>query len=286
MISAGNCKPGRLYVVATPLGNLEDISARALRLLGEVDVIAAEDTRHSRKLLAHYGIRTTMTSYYDEVEAAKAPSLVRELLAGRDVALISDAGTPGIADPGYRLVRAAAEAGIEVVAVPGPCAAIAALSVSGLPTDRFAFEGFLPGKASRRRARLEELRREARTLVFYEAPHRVRRALQDMHDILGPRQVAVLREATKMFESVTRGRLGSLSAEIPERGEVTIVVAGAPAEEDISAPADLDAEIDTLLGEGVRTREVAERLAGAHHLPRREVYRRVLARSGRRPEGA
>src|SRR5512134_918232 len=166
---AGRTQHGTLYVVATPLGNLEDITLRALRVLKEVDLIAAEDTRHSRKLLAHYGIGTPLTSYYDQIEREKAPQLIDELEKGKSIALISDAGTPCIADPGFRLVRAAVEAGITVEVIPGPSAVAAALSVSGLPTDRFAFEGFIPAKATARRHFFEALLSEERTLVLYEA---------------------------------------------------------------------------------------------------------------------
>jgi 16S rRNA (cytidine1402-2'-O)-methyltransferase len=268
---------GTLYVVATPLGNLEDITARALRVLGEVYRVAAEDTRHSGRLLRHFGIKTPLVSYYDDVEERRAPALVRELLAGRSIALISDAGTPGISDPGYALVRAAVAAGVRVVPVPGPCAVAAALSVSGLPTDRFVFEGFLPAKASRRRRRLEEIAAEPRTLVFYEAPHRVAAALADMHGLLGDRPACALRELTKLHETVVRGTLAELSARAAdlERGEVTLVVGGAPATP-VEIPEDLDAEIETLRGEGLRTKEIAERLAVKYGLSRHEVYQRAL----------
>jgi len=273
--------PGTLYVVATPLGNLEDITQRALRVLREVDLIAAEDTRHSRKLLAHYAIETPLTSYYDEIEAQKSAQLLRELADGKSVALISDAGTPGIADPGYHLVRGAIEADIPVVPIPGPSAVAAALSVCGLPTDRFVFEGFLPAKASKRRRRLEELRAEPRTLVIYEAPHRVRETLSDLLDVFGDRPAAVMREATKMFEEIARGKLQELLARADSfgRGEVTMVIGGAE-EAAVEAPADLDAEIAELQGQGMHTRQIADDLAAKHGLPRREVYRRIVRGAG------
>ena len=273
--------PGTLYVVATPLGNLEDITQRALRILREVDLIAAEDTRHSRKLLAHYAIETPLTSYYDEIEAQKSAQLLRELADGKSIALISDAGTPGIADPGYHLVRGAIEADISVVPIPGPSAVAAALSVCGLPTDRFVFEGFLPAKASKRRRRLEELRAEPRTLVIYEAPHRVRETLSDLLELLGDRPAAIMREATKMFEEIARGTLQELlaRAESFERGEVTMVIGGAE-EEAAEAPADLDAEIAELQRQGLHTRQIADDLAAKHGLPRREVYRRIVRGTG------
>lgn len=269
--------PGTLYVVATPLGNLEDVTHRALRVLREVDLIAAEDTRHSRKLLQHYGVATPLTSYYDEIEASKSARLVRDLLAGRNLALISDAGTPGIADPGYHLVRRAIEAGVPVVPVPGPSAVAAALSVCGLPTDRFAFEGFLPAKAGRRRQRLDEVRADPRTLVLYEAPHRVRATLHDLLAVLGNRPAVVLREVTKIYETAARGTLEDLCAQAEgfERGEVTIVVGGAS---DAAAvvPEDLESEIAALRAAGRGTREIAAELAEKYGLSRREVYRRVL----------
>jgi 16S rRNA (cytidine1402-2'-O)-methyltransferase len=272
--------PGTLYVVATPLGNLEDVTQRALRVLREVDIVAAEDTRHSRKLLEHFGIRATLTSYHDQVEAKKAPELVRALEEGKSVALISDAGTPAICDPGYRLVRAAAAAGIRVVPVPGPSAVAAALSVSGLPADRFVFEGFLPPKSGRRRARIEALAREPRTLVFYEAPHRVRETLAELQAILGEREACVVREATKLYETVARGSLAELSAQSAsmERGEVTIVVAGAP-EVAAEAPPQLDDEIEALRRQGRRTRDIADILAARHGLPRHDVYQRIIRRA-------
>jgi 16S rRNA (cytidine1402-2'-O)-methyltransferase len=271
--------PGTLYVVATPLGNLEDVTQRALRVLREVDIVAAEDTRHSRKLLEHFGIRATLTSYHDQVEARKAPELVRALAEGKSIALVSDAGTPAICDPGYHLVRAAAAAGIRVVPIPGPSALAAALSVSGLPADRFLFEGFLPPKPGRRRGRIEALAREPRTLVFYEAPHRVRETLAELHAILGEREACVVREATKLYETVARGSLAELSAESAsmERGEVTIVVAGAPGGA-AEAPPHLDEEIEALRRDGHRTRDIADLLATRHGLPRHEVYQRVIGR--------
>ncbi len=272
---------GTLYVVATPLGNLEDITLRALRVLRTVHLVAAEDTRHSRKLLRHYDIYTPVVSYYDWVERSKAEMLLSELGNGHDIALISDAGTPCIADPGYRVVRAAAEAGFPVVPIPGPSAVAAALSVCGLPTDRFAFEGFLPAKRAARRGRLLELQSDPRTLVFYEAPHRVRTALDDLASVLGDRPAAIVREVTKMHESVLRATLVALrdrAAEL-ERGEITIVVAGAPAQ---PAPlrSDLDAEIAALRKAGLRPTEIASELATKYALPRRAVYRRVVTSKG------
>jgi 16S rRNA (cytidine1402-2'-O)-methyltransferase len=221
---------GILYVVATPIGNLEDVSERALRVLREVDRIAAEDTRRTAKLLAHYGIERSLTSYHDAAERRKAPELVDELRAGNSLALVSDAGTPLISDPGYRLVRGALEAGIAVVPIPGATAATALLSVCGFATDRFVFEGFLPQRDGRRRRRLEALRVEPRTIVLYESPHHVERTLAEMEAVLGDRPIVVGRELTKLFEEIMRGTISSVRATLasrPPRGEYTLVVAGA-----------------------------------------------------------
>src|SRR5256885_1035018 len=178
---------GTLYIVATPIGNLEDITLRALRVLKEADLIAAEDTRHTKKLLAHYNIATRLTSYYDEVEGEKAAQLVQQLEAGKNIALVSDAGTPTLSDPGFRLIQAALRAGAALVPVPGPSALLAVLSAAGLATDRFAFEGFLPAKRRERRAKLQALALETRTLAFYEAPHRIKETLADMIELFGDR---------------------------------------------------------------------------------------------------
>lgn len=218
---------GVLYVVATPIGNLEDVSERALRVLREVDRIAAEDTRRTGRLLAQYGIDKPLVSYHDAVERRKAPELVEQLLAGKSLALVSDAGTPLLSDPGYRLVRAALDAGISVVPIPGATAATALLSVCGLATDRFVFEGFLPRRDGRRRRRLEELRREPRTVVIYESPHHIERTLGEIEEIVGDRQIVVGRELTKLFEEILRGTVSSVRKELaarPPRGEYTVVL--------------------------------------------------------------
>lgn len=224
---------GVLYVVATPIGNLEDLSPRARRVLAEVALIAAEDTRHSGKLLAHFGIHTPLLSMHDHNEAERVPALIEKLLAGESLALVSDAGTPLISDPGFDLVRAARAAGISVTPVPGASALVAALSVAGLPTDRFVFEGFLPAKAGLRRARLGELARETRTLVFYEAVHRLLEALQDMSAAFGEERSAVVaRELTKLHETVRTGSLQELAGWAEQDttavlGEVVLLVEGA-----------------------------------------------------------
>lgn len=221
-----------LYVVATPIGNLEDMVPRAVRILQSVDVIAAEDTRHSRPLLEHFGIRTPCIPYHDHSGPEVVAQLLGRLRAGDNVALISDAGTPLVSDPGYRLVLAAHEAGVPVVPVPGASALVAALSVAGLPSDRIAFEGFLPARSGSRRQRLQELRCETRTLVFYEAPHRVAEALVDFAEVLGAeRPAALARELTKRFETVRRDTLGALRDWVEadsnqQRGECVLLVAG------------------------------------------------------------
>jgi len=254
--SVAAAQPGKLYVVATPIGNLDDISPRALRTLREVALIAAEDTRHSIRLLQHFGITTALAACHDHNEREQGGRFVARLLAGDDVALISDAGTPLISDPGYHLVRQVRAAGIEVVPVPGPSALIAALSAAGLPSDRFIFEGFLPAKAAARRGRLELLKEEPRTLIFYEAPHRVLESVQDMASLFGKDRHAVLaRELTKTFETLRGAPLGELAEWIAadsnqQRGECVLLVTGwqAPEGEDAISGEALRV-LDLLLGE-------------------------------------
>ena len=227
--------PGTLYVVATPIGNLADLTPRAREVLASVALIAAEDTRHTRQLLLTCGIGTATTSLHEHNEAQKSAELVARLAGGESIALVSDAGTPLVSDPGFDLVAAARRAGIAVVAIPGACAAIAALSVAGLPTDRFAFEGFLPAKTAARSERLEQLAREQRTLIFYEAPHRLAEVLHDMTRTFGAeRNASISRELTKRFETTYSGTLAQLSDAVARdrdmsRGELVIVVSGAPA---------------------------------------------------------
>ncbi len=231
-------QPGSLWVVATPIGHRDDFSARAIETLRAVAVIAAEDTRHSRPLLVHHSIDTPLIALHEHNERDAVDAIVRRLLGGNSVALISDAGTPLISDPGFRLVRAARAAGVRCIPVPGACAAMAALSVAGLPSDRFVFEGFLPAKAAARRARLQELAGDARTVIFYESSHRVAESLADMRDIFGGEREAVLaRELTKMFETVIGEPLNDLAAKVvadpdQQRGEHVILVAGRGEEAD------------------------------------------------------
>jgi len=240
--------PGTLYVVATPIGNLADLTPRAREVLASVALIAAEDTRHTRQLLSSCGIATALTSLHEHNEAQKSVELVARLAGGESIALVSDAGTPLVSDPGFDLVAAARRAGIAVVAIPGACAAIAALSVAGLPSDRFVFEGFLPAKTAARSERLEQLAREQRTLIFYEAPHRLADVLRDMTRILGAeRNASISRELTKRFETTYSGTLAQLSEAAARdsdmsRGELVIVVSGAPA-----ASTALELDSDALL---------------------------------------
>ena len=267
---------GTLYVVATPLGNLEDITLRALRVLKEVDCIAAEDTRHSRTLLAHYGIGTKVTSYHDHVERERAPRLVERLKAGEDIALISDAGTPGIADPGYRLVRAAIEAGLRVVPIPGPSVVIAGLSVAGVPTDRFTFEGFVPAKSAARRTFFERLRGEPRTVVCFEAGRRLAAALHDLAAVMGDRPLVIAREVTKLFEDFVRGDAATLAAraaDLTARGEVTLFIAPAAQPAAAMSEDDIRAAVARLREQGLHLKEIAKRLAKESGWAAREIYR-------------
>ncbi|MEG5264621.1 16S rRNA (cytidine(1402)-2'-O)-methyltransferase [Pseudomonas sp. JDS28PS106] len=238
---ASNSTPGSLYVVATPIGNLDDMSVRALKVLREVALIAAEDTRHSARLMQHFGIGTPLAACHEHNERDEGSRFITRLLAGDDIALISDAGTPLISDPGYHLVRQARAAGIQVIPVPGACALIAALSAAGLPSDRFMFEGFLPARSAGRKAKLEAVKEEPRTLIFYEAPHRILECLQDMEQVFGAERPALLaRELTKTFETLKGLPLGELRAFVEadsnqQRGECVVLVAGwtAPENEDV-----------------------------------------------------
>jgi 16S rRNA (cytidine1402-2'-O)-methyltransferase len=224
-----NSKRGALYVVSTPIGNREDITLRALRTLKEVDLIAAEDTRHTSLLLRHFGIQTPLTSYFEGNEKKKKEFILSELKQGDQIALVSDAGTPGISDPGFRLIQAAVENQIPVVPIPGPSAVIAALSVSGLPTDAFLFKGFLPHKSKKKRDLLKQLEEVRETLIFYESPHRLSETLKDIFEILGDREMVLTRELTKVYEEVLRGKVNEIKNQIGERklkGEMTLVISG------------------------------------------------------------
>jgi len=279
---------GCLYVVATPIGNLEDITLRALRLLAEADVVAAEDTRHSRALLARHGLERPLLALHEHNEEQQAPRLIGQLKQGAAVALISDAGTPLLSDPGYRLVALAAAAGIEVVAVPGPSALTAALSISALPTDRFVFEGFLPARPAARRKALSRLQGEARTLVFFESSHRIAECLVDLAGAFGPeRQASLCREMTKQFETVLRGSLAELSEQVANdpnqrKGEFVLVVAGCAeaAESALPEALRLARELQPLVGSSQAAR-IAARLL---EVPRRQVYEALGEKAEAGPE--
>ena len=280
---------GTLYLVATPIGNLEDITRRALRVLAEVEVVACEDTRRTRALLEHFGIRAKTVSYHEHNERERAAELAALLERGASVAVVSDAGTPGINDPGYRIVCAAAERGINVVPVPGPSAFVAALTASGLPTDEFYFGGFLPARAHARRQKLAALRDLRATLVFYEAPHRIALALADAREILGEREAAVARELTKIHEEVVRGRLGDLAArfsiEGAARGELVLVIDRVVIEEESGveegATASVAVRVAALEAEGLDQRAALKRAARELGLTRDEAYRRLTSERAR-----
>jgi 16S rRNA (cytidine1402-2'-O)-methyltransferase len=266
--------PGTLYIVATPIGNLEDITLRAIRTLKDVDIIAAEDTRHTQTLLRHFTINTPLTSYHDHNERAKTGQVVARLERGESVALVSDAGTPGISDPGYRLVLAATRLGIRVVPIPGPTALIAALSASGLPTDGFNFRGFLPARKRERRSKLQELRLERYSIVVYETPHRLKESLDDIREILGDRRMVLGREITKIHEEFLRGRISEVIAEVSRRemrGEVTLIIEGCS---DVDPPSEeaLREEVAKLLADGLRVKEVAEVLGEKYGYSKRQIY--------------
>lgn len=279
----GHTPVGTLYVVATPIGNLEDITLRAIRILREVQLIAAEDTRHTRILLDKYQIPTPMTSLYDQNEAKKSAFLLGRLQKGEDVAYVSDAGTPGISDPGYILVRQAISCGIRVAPVPGPSALIAALSVSGLPMDKFIFLGFLPVKQARRRKLLASLEQEERTLVFYESPRRLLSSLRDIDELLGDREVVVSREMTKIYEEFPRGPAGRLIAGLGDgtiRGEVTLIVAGrsgAAPEYSDEELLDCYQQVRHAEGEELSVRDMADRIAQDTGVSRKRIYRLLLS---------
>jgi len=271
---------GVLYIVSTPIGNLEDITLRALRVLGEVSLIAAEDTRHTQKLLTRHDIHGQLTSYHDHNKEQKAEVIIERLKAGESVALVSDAGTPGISDPGYYLINRAIEEGIQVIPIPGPTAAIAALSVSGLPTDSFAFEGFLPSRRSQCAKKLGELRSERRTLIFYEAPHRILRRLSEIIEVLGDRRAALSREITKLHEETLRGKISDIINAIGARevkGEITLIVEGARDTAPEPTVLSLSEQVWKLVREeGVSKKEAIAKVAALRDVPKKEVYDAVL----------
>jgi len=273
---------GKLYLVATPIGNLADITHRAIQVLSDVDLIACEDTRHTHKLLSHYGLYTKTISYHEHNEQQRAAELIDRLKQGTNIAVVSDAGTPSISDPGFRLVRAAIESEIPVVPVPGPSALVAALIAAGLPTDEFFFAGFLPSRTSARRARLNELQSVPGTLIFYEAPHRLAATLKDAYEILGEREAVVARELTKLHEEIKRGRLSQLTADYADekqdiRGEIVVlidrnVIGGAVAE-----VVSVAALVDRFEQDGLDHRAALKKAARELGLSRAEAYRRLMS---------
>jgi len=280
MDSRGPVAPGTLYVVATPIGNLEDITLRALSVLRAVDLVAAEDTRKTALLLRHFDISVPLLSYHEHNESARSPELVQRLRGGTAIALVTTAGTPCISDPGYRVVAAAAAAGLPIVPVPGPSAAAAALSASGLPTDAFVFEGFLPKKAGKRSARLKMLASETRTLILYESPQRITALVESMLPVFGNRPAVLARELTKRYEEFVRGGLGDILAELTQRGDIkgecTLLVAGR-AEEGASSWAEAREDIRRGLETGTMgLSELARGVAHTHGLPRQAVYEEAL----------
>jgi 16S rRNA (cytidine1402-2'-O)-methyltransferase len=271
---------GTLYVVATPIGNLEDITLRALRVLREVDQIACEDTRQTRKLLDRHGISKPLVSYYEHNEQARAEELLGALEAGKNIALVSDAGTPLIADPGYRLVEQARARSVTVSPIPGPSALVSALSASGLPTDSFFFGGFLPAKKTQRRKTLEALKDFPATLVFYEAPHRIIEALEDIAEVLGPRRVSLARELTKIHEEFIAGQAAEVREVLSKRpsikGEITLMIGKGETSEAIALP--MEAAFDKLIEAGVPRMDAMKQVARERGLSKREVYQKLNER--------
>jgi 16S rRNA (cytidine1402-2'-O)-methyltransferase len=273
-------KQGVLYVVSTPIGNLEDLTFRAVRILKEVRLIAAEDTRRAKILLTAYDIHTPITSLHDWNEARKGAALIGRIHDGFDVAYVSDAGTPLVSDPGYLLVRKAIEAGIKVVPVPGVSAVTAAMSVAGLPSDRFSFSGFLPAKESQRRHFLDLLRNIEETLIFFESPRRLLSSLKNIEEILGDREIVITRELTKLFEEIYRGKVSEIRMALKDmniRGEITLLIAGKKK----VAPTNQEEEIISRFEKLKKTpnlsiRDIVDRISGEVHLPRKTVYRAVL----------
>lgn len=278
---------GTLYLVATPIGNLEDMTQRALSVLKEVDVIACEDTRRTQTLLNHFSIKTKLLSYHEHNERTRAQELGELLQRGANVAIVSDAGTPGISDPGFRLVNSAYGCGARVVPVPGAVAFIAALVASGLPTDEFFFGGFLPARSTQRRARLSQVRALSSTLVFYEAPHRIAQTLADAREILGEREAAVARELTKLHEEIARGRLSELAerfaVEGAARGEMVLVIDRTRLDDEAmtgNSESDIAERVAALENEGLDGRAALKRAARELGLSRPEAYRRLVAARG------
>lgn len=273
-------KPGVVYIVGTPIGNLEDMTFRSVRILQSVDLIAAEDTRHTGKLLKHFQINTPQISYHEHNRNSRIPELLKHLEQGKTIAVVSDAGVPGISDPGYELVKACVKNGITVVPIPGPVAAITALIASGISTEKFVFEGFLSAKVKQRRSHLESLKSEQRTLIFYESPHRLRSSLQDFAEIFGgDRQIVLARELTKIYEEFWRGTIASACSYYKEKvpvGEYTLVVAGEPPTQREFTQEELIAELETIMNQGISPSQASRQLAASTSLPRRQLYQLAL----------
>ena len=273
-------KPGTLYIVATPIGNLEDMTFRAVRILQAVDMIAAEDTRHTGRLLQHFQVKTPQVSYHEHNSNSRIPELLEHLQYGKAIALVSDAGMPGISDPGYELIKACIDNGITVVPIPGASAVITALSAAGLPTDRFIFDGFLPAKSQQRQKYLESLQGESRTLVFYESPHRLRDTLADLGTILGSdRSLVIARELTKLYEEFWRGTIEDAIADYTQRepqGEYTLLVAGNPPSQIQLTETELKAELLQLMHQGISRSQASRQLAKDTSLSRRYLYQLAL----------
>jgi 16S rRNA (cytidine1402-2'-O)-methyltransferase len=276
---------GTLYVVATPIGNLADITHRAIQILKEVDVIACEDTRHTRKLLQHFGINTRTVSYHEHNETERGAELIKKLKQGTNVAVVSDAGSPTISDPGFKLVREAIENEITVVPVPGPSALITALTAAGLPTDEFFFAGFLPPKTTARQTRLRELKSIPGTIIFYEAPHRLSATLNDAYEVLGDRRAVVARELTKLHEELRRGRLSELAGHYSQaepRGEIVVLIDRTVIESDEKSPLQNVAEVvERFEAEGLDHRAALKKAARELGLSRAEAYRKLVAERSR-----
>ena len=276
-----NTEVGRLFVCSTPIGNLRDITLRALDVLSEVDLIAAEDTRVTRKLLSFHGISARCISYREENRVRAGEKIMKRLVSGARVALVSDAGTPGISDPGHHLIKSCIEQGISVEVVPGPSAAVSALVVSGLPTARFSCEGFLPRRRSHRRKEIERMKTEEGTVIFFESPHRVKETLQELDDILGDRPMALARELTKKYEEVIRGTAGEILSQVGDRvlkGEIVLVIGGAEPEK--ASEESIDEAVERardLVKAGVTARDAAALIAKLSGLPRRPIYNRLVA---------
>lgn len=278
-------RTGKLILCATPIGNLDDMAPRGLAALASATVVACEDTRRTRKLLSHFGIHVRKLVIYNEAnERRETEPLVERMRGGSEVILVSDAGMPGLSDPGYRLVRAAVDAGIEIEIIPGPNAAVSALVISGLPTGRFVFEGFLPRKSGERVRHLQSLADEQRTIVFYESPHRIEASLADMGHVFGPRPAALARELTKMHEEVRRGTLDELLdsvRESPPKGEIVVVVQGAVGEaRSLAGPAELAAAARRLMHEGVGRQEALAQVAREQGVPKRSVFDALVQHKG------